>query len=194
LFYKHFDHPIEKVITGQAGVDALTFVNAESGYNYGVELEVRKNLDFLGDAMRNFSAFSNATLMQSRVQFNAAQTGSSNADNRPMLGQAPYVVNAGLSWNSASGWSATALYNVVGRRLAEGGSINLPDTYEEARNVVDVSLRVPLMQTLEAKFDAKNVLDDSYRTTQGHLANGTPNYALKYNAGRVFQLGVTWKP
>jgi hypothetical protein len=105
-----------------------------------------------------------------------------------------FVVNAGLSWNSASGWSATALYNVVGRRITEGGSIKLPDTYEEARNVIDVSLRVPLMQTLEAKFDAKNVLDDSYRTTQGHLANGTPNYALKYNAGRVFQLGVTWKP
>ena len=111
-----------------------------------------------------------------------------------MLGQAPYVVNAGLSWNSENGWSATALYNIVGRRLAEGGSINLPDTYEEARNVIDVSLRVPLMQTLEMKVDGKNLLDAEYRTTQGKLANGTPNYALRYTSGRIFQLGVTWKP
>ena len=194
VFYKHFDRPIEKVITAQTGADALTFVNAESGFNYGVELEARKNLDFLADGLAPFSAFTNVTLMRSQVQFGSDQVGSSNADHRPMLGQAPYVVNAGVSWNTAGGWSATALYNVVGRRVVEGGSIYLPDTYEEARSVIDVSLRIPLMQTLEVKADGKNLLNTAYRTTQGHLANGDPNYQLYYTAGRVFQMGVTWRP
>ncbi len=194
VFYKHFDHPIEKVITAQTGADALTYVNAESGHNYGVELEARKNLDFLGTGFAPLSAFTNVTLMTSRVQFSDNQVGSSNADNRPMLGQAPYVVNAGMSWNTASGWSATMLYNIVGRRVAEGGSINLPDTYEEARSVIDASVRIPLMQTLEVKVDGKNLLNTEYRTTQGRQANGDPTYALRYTSGRVFQMGVTWKP
>jgi outer membrane receptor protein involved in Fe transport len=194
VFYKHFDRPIEKVITATTGADALTYVNADRGHNYGLEIEARKSLDFLGQGLSPFSAFTNVTLMRSRVYFAEGQTGSSNADNRPMLGQAPYVVNAGVSWNTESGWNATALYNVVGRRVAEGGSINLPDTYEEARSVIDVSLRIPLMQTLEAKVDGKNLLNTAYRTTQGHLANGDPNYQLYYTAGRVFQMGVTWRP
>ena len=194
VFYKHFDRPIEKVITAQTGADALTYVNAESGHNFGIELEARKNLDFLGQGLSDFSAFTNVTLMRSRVYFGDDQVGSSNSDNRPMLGQAPYVVNAGVSWNTASGWSATALYNIVGRRVSEGGSISLPDTYEEARSVVDVSLRIPLMQTLEAKVDGKNLLNTAYRTTQGHFANGDPNYQLHYRAGRVFQMGITWRP
>jgi outer membrane receptor protein involved in Fe transport len=194
VFYKHFDRPIEKVISAQSSADALTFVNAREGYNYGIEIEARRNLDFFGSGFRSFSAFGNATLMRSRVTFEEGQTGSSNANQRPMLGQAPYVVNAGLAWNSATGWSATALYNIVGRRITEGGSINLPDAYEEARNVVDVSLRVPVAQTLEAKVDAKNLLNAEYRTTQGRLADGDPNYSLRYTSGRVFQLGVTWRP
>jgi outer membrane receptor protein involved in Fe transport len=194
VFYKHFDRPIEKVITATTGADALTFVNAQSGYNAGLEVELRKRLDFLGDAFRPFSAFSNVTVMRSRVRFAEGQIGSSNAAERPMLGQAPYVVNAGLSWNTSGGWSATALYNVVGRRVSEGGSIQLPDGYEEERHVVDFSLRVPVMQAIEAKFDAKNLLDAEYATTQGRRADGSPNYLSRYTAGRVFQLGVSWKP
>jgi len=194
VFYKHFDRPIEKVITAQTGADALTYVNAESGHNFGLEVEARKNLDFLGAGLSPLTAFTNVTVMQSRVYFGESQVGSSNSDNRPMLGQAPYVVNAGISWNTAGGWSATALYNIVGRRVAEGGSINLPDTYEEARSVIDASVRIPLMQTMEVKLDGKNLLNTEYRTTQGRQANGDPTYALRYTSGRVFQMGVTWKP
>ncbi|HEX7917889.1 MAG TPA: TonB-dependent receptor, partial [Gemmatimonadales bacterium] len=103
VFYKHFDHPIEKVPVANTGATALSFVNAREGYNVGLELELRKNLDFLGAAFGPFSAFSNVTLVRSRVSFDSGQTASANADKRAMLGQAPYVVNAGLAWNTASG-------------------------------------------------------------------------------------------
>ncbi|MBW8772943.1 MAG: TonB-dependent receptor, partial [Gemmatimonadetes bacterium] len=193
VFYKHFDHPIEKIISAQTGIGALTFVNAREGRNYGVEVEVRKNLDFLGDGFRTFTFFSNLTLMRSRVAFDSGQNGSANSDHRPMLGQAPYVVNTGLSWNTAGGWSATTLFNIVGRRLTEGGSIYLPDAYEEAHGLLDFSLRAPLVQNLELKFDAKNLLDPETRVTQGRTASGAKLDRLHYTSGRVFQFGMTYR-
>ena len=51
-FAKHFEDPIERVFVNQTGALANSFVNAESADNYGVELEVRKNLDFLSLGVR----------------------------------------------------------------------------------------------------------------------------------------------
>lgn len=62
-----------------------------------------------------------------------------------MVGQAGYVVNAGLGWTDGSGrWSATALFNVVGRRISEAGQEPLPDTYESARKVLDAFVQAPV--------------------------------------------------
>jgi hypothetical protein len=62
-----------------------------------------------------------------------------------MVGQAPYVVNTGLTYarpNSAA--SATVLYNVVGSRIAIAGLRGFPNVMERPRNLLDVSLRLPL--------------------------------------------------
>ena len=168
-------------------------MNAREGRNYGLEFELRKDLDFIGEGFRPFTIFSNLTLMQSRVSFDSAQNGSANSDHRPMLGQAPYVVNAGLSWNTSTGWSATTLFNIVGRRLTEGGSIYLPDAYEEAHGLLDFSLRAPLVRNLELKLDAKNLLDPETRVTQGRTADGEQLDRLHYTSGRVFQFGMTYR-
>ena len=61
-----------------------------------------------------------------------------------MVGQSEYVVNGGLTFATDGGFSATALYNVVGRRILEAGTGGLPDAYEEARHLVDVALQIPL--------------------------------------------------
>ena len=131
--------------------------------------------------------------MDSKVTLDAADIGASNATERPMLGQSPYVVNAGLGWNTGV-WSATVLYNIVGRRVVEGGSTLIPDAYEEARGVVDASLRFPIGVGFEGRLDAKNILDTPHRTTQGVLPDGSDNERLRYTAGRVFQVGMTYRP
>jgi TonB-dependent receptor len=186
VFAKDFDGPIEKVITGSTGGDALTFVNASGGRSYGVELEIRKNLLTLIPALAPFSVFGNATLMHSRIE-----PGSANLTNaeRPMVGQAPYVVNVGITYTAPRGSvSATVLYNVVGRRVYEAGSYPRPDAYEEARNLVDVSIQAQLFDRLTAKLDGKNLLDDPIHVTQGAVTR------LRYTTGRVFSLGLTWQP
>lgn len=189
VFAKQFDQPIERVIVGTTGASALSFVNADKANNYGVELEVRKNLGFLSTALQGLTAFSNTTIMRSRITPGNDSISSLTSSERPMVGQAGYVVNAGLGWTDGSGrWSATALFNVVGRRISEAGQNPLPDTYEEARKVVDVSLQAPLFQDLTLRLDGKNLLNAPYRFTQGDVTR------LKYYSGRVFGVGFQWRP
>jgi outer membrane receptor protein involved in Fe transport len=134
------------------------------------------------------SLFSNVTIMQSRVNLDTTQGLTVTDKTRRLVGQAPYVVNAGLSYSNLSGsTNATILYNVVGDRIFAAGVMPLPNIVEKARNVVDLSLRFPVMGSLSGRMDARNVLDARYRYMQGNLEREG------YNAGRSLSLGFSWK-
>lgn len=184
-FAKTFDQPIEKVIVGSTGGQALSFINAAGASNLGVEIELRKNLLTVAPALAPFTVFTNVTLMHSRIRPGDADL---NPD-RAMAGQAGYVVNAGLGYSSPNGLvNATVLYNVVGRRVAEAGTSLIPDAYEEARHLLDVSLQAPLPGGIALKLDGKNLFDAPVRITQSSLTR------LRYTTGRVFSIGLTWQP
>jgi outer membrane receptor protein involved in Fe transport len=105
-----------------------------------------------------------------------------------MVGQAPYVLNAGLSWSHpSSDASATLLFNRVGQRITEAGESPLPDIVEAPRNVLDASVRLPLVNTLSMRIDARNLLNASYRLSQGAVTRES------YEAGRVFSIGFAWQ-
>lgn len=187
VFGKFFDQPIERAIKPIAGQDVITFINAEKANNYGVELELRKRLAFLGDGGNGFTLFTNTTLMRSEITPGNTATISLTEAQRPMVGQSTYVVNAGLTWLSVErSWSATVLYNVVGKRIIEAGGTPLPDTYELERHVVDFSLQAPFFLGASLKVDGKNLLDTPYRQQQGEVMR------LRYKAGRSFGLGFRW--
>jgi outer membrane receptor protein involved in Fe transport len=185
VFAKWFDRPIERVIIPQAGALANGFVNADGGNNYGVEVEVRKGLGMLTTGVARLTAFANATLMQSEIDLGDNAAGLTNTQ-RPMAGQSEYVVNAGLTYTN--GLNATLLYNVAGRRIFEAGSGGLPDSYEEARHLIDVSLQFPIAGTLSGRADAKNLLDSPFRLSQGDIVRH------RYLLGRQFSLGFAWQP
>lgn len=187
VFYKHFDDPIEQVYLATSGTRLVSYLNAESGRNLGVELEVRKNLGSFVESLQPWSIFGNLTLMESDVTIPG--DGVAISANRALVGQAPYVVNGGLSWLSGSGrWSSTVLYNVVGRRIVSAAENPLPNVYEEPRHSLDVSLRFPVMGALSGKLDAKNLLDYETRLTQG---TATKEF---YYSGRRFTVGLSWQP
>lgn len=188
LFAKRFDQPIERVYRA-AGASSrfIGFVNAESAENYGVELEARKGLAFMGRLFEPFSVFSNLTLMRSEIDLGANQSAATNPQRR-MVGQAPYVLNAGLAYASASGsTSATILLNRVGDRIEAAGDLPLPDVVQQQRSVMDFSLRFPVLGSLSGRFDAKNLLDEPYKSVQGTV---TREY---WRSGRTFQFGLSWK-
>ena len=189
LFAKRFASPIERVYRA-AGASSrfVGFVNAESAENYGVELEARKSLAFAGRFFEPLSVFSNLTLMKSEIDLGANQSAATNPRRR-MVGQAPYVLNVGLAYGSASGrTSATILFNRVGDRIEAAGDLPLPDVVQQARSVVDFSLRFPVIGALSGRFDARNLLDEPYESVQGTV---TREY---WKSGRTFQFGMMWKP
>jgi len=184
LFAKRFHDPIERVYLATSGTAIVTFVNARSAENYGVELEARKELGSLAPWLERVTAFTNATLMHSRIDI-GTDLSSRTGDRRPMVGQAPYVLNAGLTYTGPENRaSATLLYNVVGRRIVSAAEAPLPDAYEQPRHVLDFSLRLPLRRSWDLKLDAENLLDSPYEVRQGDVLR---EY---YHQGRSLSLGV----
>lgn len=187
LFAKDFELPIERVYQGTSGTRIITYVNAKGASNYGVELEARKSLAILSGSLRPFTLFTNATIMRSSIEIDP-NAGAITNPNRSMVGQAPYVLNAGLTWSHPrSAASATILFNRVGERITEAGESPLPDIIEAPRNVLDASLRLPLLHTLSMRLDGRNLLDAPYRITQGSVTRES------YFAGRVFSIGFSWQ-
>ena len=189
VFAKNFDKPIERVYQSTSGQHIVFYTNAQSARNYGVELEARKSLSFLIPALERLQGFTNLTFMQSNITLSPDTRASATNKSRRMVGQAPYVVNGGLTYlASANGASATILYNRVGPRIQAAGDIPLPDVVEEARDALDFSLRLPVAGAFSARFDAKNLMDAPYTVRQGTVTRD------EFRAGRTVQAGLIWRP
>jgi len=190
LFAKKFDLPIERVYRAAgSGTRTVFYTNAKSADNFGAELEARKNLDFLVSALEPLTLFTNVTVMKSTIRLFPNTEASATNLNRRMVGQAPFVLNAGLTYTSNTGASsATLLFNRVGDRIDAAGDSPLPDVIERARNVMDFSLRLGLTNSLVLRADAKNILDSPYRVTQGTATRE------EYRTGRVIQAGFQIRP
>jgi TonB-dependent receptor len=185
LFAKRFDQPIEERYLARSGTDTRTFQNAASAENEGIEVEASVGAGRLARALEPLSLSSNVTLMRSRVD-----TGNGNDAERAMVGQAPYVVNTGLTWSSFDrGWSGTLLYNVVGERIvnARASGATVSDVVEQPRHLLDMSLRLPLRGNASGKLDLKNLLDAPVEVRQGSIVRNT------YRTGRSLSLGVSWR-
>jgi TonB-dependent receptor len=187
-FAKRFDHPIEPIDVATSGASQLSFINAESAFNYGVEVELRKGLDFLTPAFQPLALFTNVTLMKSRINTSNSGLSALTNDERPMVRQAPYVVNAGLSYASPSSpVSVTLLYNVVGERITAAAVTPVSvDTYERPRHQLDFSVRFPVVGAMSGKLDATNLLNSAREERQGDVVR------YRYTTGRSVSLGFSW--
>ena len=80
------------------------------------------------------------------------------------------------------------MYNVVGSRILEAGTLPIPDAYERPRHMVDLALQFPVIANTSFKIQAKNLLDAPYRLEQAGITR------LRYTSGRVLSFGATWQP
>lgn len=183
VFAKYFDKPIEQRYIGTSGTDVLSFENAESATNYGVEFDLTHQLGWVSPLLEPWSVFGNVTLMQSRVK------GETGTLDRAMVGQAPWVVNSGIAYSGEGGFAANLLYNVVGPRIANARSsgVDVEDVTEEPRHVLDLSLRLPLVGNGSAKADFRNLLDSPYELIQGTIVRE------HYRTGRSISVGLSWQ-
>lgn len=204
LFYKHFRNPIEWTYTVAGGTDLIySYLNAEGANNYGVELDIRKQLDFL--RMPQFSVSLNASWIKSKVEFSEG----SKETNRPMQGQSPYLVNLGLFWNSdqqssknAKGWSAALLYNTIGKRLIGVGrsvgsgttEVRVPDSYEMPRHQLDLNIGKRIGH-FDLRLSVRDLLAQKVQFKQFEQtpSGETEQITRSFKPGRTFLLSVSYK-
>jgi outer membrane receptor protein involved in Fe transport len=149
-FYKAFDKHIE-LVTYDVATNNVKPRNAGDSKVYGVELELRKRLDFVGPLFTGFSFGTNISIARSEVDLHAvyvndsepktseyesrkmnARDGETVKDTRPMGGQSPYLINGYLNYSDSEGkMNINLSYNVQGESLLIIGVGAVPDVYAQ---------------------------------------------------------------
>lgn len=198
-FYKNFTNPIESVFEGSN--NDLSFSNAESAYSTGVEIEVKKSLDRLTDSkfFNKINLVFNGAFIYSRVKFGANVIEQS--DNRPLQGQSPYIINAGINYNdSKNNTQINLLFNVIGKRIyAVGNNIaaGYPDWYEMPRNVLDLTFSKEVYKNFILKGGITDILNNKNLILQdgnkdGEFNSSSDQVIQSFSPGRVYALGVVY--
>lgn len=184
IFYKNFENPIEVMFL--PGVNRIqTFDNAKAANNFGFELEGRVGARHFSRTLRRFTVLSNLTLIQSEIELDERNKGIQTSASRPLQGQSPYVVNMQLQYDhSTLGFSSTVLYNIVGKRITEVGTNDIPDTYEQPFGQLDFVASQRLAKNYSINFRARNLLDPEIESTQGD------EVVRSQKRGRVFQINL----
>ncbi|MEO1053187.1 MAG: TonB-dependent receptor [Bacteroidota bacterium] len=148
-FYKTLQNPIEIV---RSSTDARNIIprNVGDGEIIGVELEVRKNLDFISPAFENFLISANVTYTDSQIDIDAeeledrqqrAREGETISTTREFLGQSPLITNVSLNYNSfTNGWQGSLAFNRQSSTLAVTGGNFAPDTFTVPFNSLNLNV------------------------------------------------------
>ena len=166
-FYKYFADPIEQTYREAGSGLQYTYHNADHAKAFGVEVDIKKHLDFIG--LKDLSFVFNGAYIHSKVYF---PEGSFERD-RAMQGQSPYLINTGLFYqNDTKGLSASVLYNRIGKRIetvgvpAQNPNDDIPDIYEMPRNSLDLSFSKKLGNYVELKAGVKDLLNSKIEYKQ----------------------------
>jgi len=207
VFYKSFSKPIE-IVPFVTLVGAFQPRNVGDGEVSGIELELRKNLDFLSTSMKNFTFSSNLTLTQSRIKLSNteyasrlenARTGQSIDNYRDMAGQAPYIVNGGISYNGGengfwNGLEAGIYYNVQGQTLEIVGIVDRPDIYSKPFHSLNINANKSFGKDKRMQIGLKidNLLNAKKESVFVSY-EAQDQYFTKLNQGTTFQVRFGYK-
>jgi len=204
-FYKDFTNPIELVNrTGTSGAPELYYTNVPGVTTFGGEIEYRFNLGFLSKKENHklwdqLTINLNASLIKSRVDIGDSLFGQNEyPDGRPLQGQSPYIINAGIYYQSLDKkWAFSAAYNRVGQRIYIVGNEQEPSVWENGRNLLDFQLVRNFGDKFEMRLNVKDALanelvffqdlnknqkfDAGDNTWQNITFGQTVSLSLKYN-------------
>ena len=201
VFYKNIQDPIATAFQPLAPNAEITWLNQENAQVFGVELEARKNLGFIG--LNDFTLGTNLTFVQSEIQIEESElniirtldpgrvTELASTGTRPLFAQSPFLINAYLNYaNENNGWQASLNFNVFGSRMVVVSQRAVPDVYEKPRPALDFTLKKSLNERWKVSLRARNLLNPDYRQ-EIDFRSSTAVYDLS-NRGRTFSLGVTY--
>nr|WP_233166805.1 TonB-dependent receptor [Pedobacter sp. ASV2] len=201
-FYKQFNNAIESLNEDYNSTRTITYFNSKEATVYGLELEIRKSLDFItqSDFLKNTTVYANLALIKSKVT-NPENSGITFIESsRQMVGQAPYTVNAGLQhafFNDKMNFNI--LYNRVGRRILAAGGSRFPSIWEAPRDVIDLQLSLKVIKNKgEIKFNAGDILNNNTTfyydmdMNKKYEANGKDETINRYKLGSNYSIAFSY--
>ncbi|HPD94530.1 MAG TPA: TonB-dependent receptor [Tenuifilaceae bacterium] len=198
IFYKQFYNPIENAQIPVAGGSGSQFQykNVDKSTLYGAELEVRKYLGSKDSWLHHLKAAANFSYIYAFVKVTADELQSirswnpNASDTRPMYDQAPYTINASLSYeNTDKGWESSINFNMSGKRLIVY-QIDLPSIYLQPTPDLNITVKKTFSKNYSIRFSAKNILNNAY-AEEMKLGSNT-YYTTKYRLGRSYSLSITY--
>ena len=200
-FYKKFIDPIE-MVQFATQVGSFQPRNVGDGEVLGGEFEFRLSLAKLAAQLSNFSLQGNFTYVESRVRLSNteygsrvenARTGQTISEYRDMAGQAPYIVNAGLSYDGGhegfwKNFEAGLFYNVQGSTLVYVGIADRPDIYSKPFNSLNFNANKKFGKgdRMQLGFKVKNILNQvdesvfkSYEADEQYFTRLSPGVKFK---------------
>ncbi len=194
-FYKQFEKPIvETVVQTSADACQVRFQNAEMADNYGLEVELRKSLDFLPGFFRDLSLGANFTYVESNVEIDPALGDFPEGLN--LQAQSPYLFNSSLIYdNTAASFRGALFLNYFSNRIAMYGltstSTLQPNIIERGRITVDTKFSLGFMEHLSLTVSGKNltnaVTEFFHETSVGRAITGS------HRPGMSISLGVGYE-
>ena len=175
-FYKKFINPIEIVQYATTQKGSFQPRNVGNGTVLGIETEIRQNLNLFGEIFKNLTLTANISVTKSSIELSLTEY-SSRVENartdqtidkyRVMEGQAPYIVNTGISYKGGDkgfwdGFEAGLYYHVQGITLQYVGIADRPDIYSLPFNSLNLNANKVLGKAKRTRIGLKieNLLND----------------------------------
>lgn len=213
VFYKHFNNTIENYIYADGSAYEIKPINYKSARNIGVEIEIRKKLDFLSKSsfLKNMSFYANVAYIDSKVKIDdtAFFIRGQRQTERVLSGQSPFVINTSLGYTSTNGkFNMNLLYNVIGQRLYLVGQGRIGNVYEMPRNLLDFQVSYAVSKRSEFRLNIKDLINNPVRFyfdqemdkkfgevgfADGKIDPDKDWLLQSYKPGRTFSLTYTYK-
>ncbi len=200
-FYKKFKDPIEQVVRFY-GNRSYSFQNVNGATNYGVEFEFRVKPAVLLKANENsifnsFTVFSNLAFIHSKVDVGNIISVSDSV--RPLQGQSPYVLNAGVQFiDEKTGIGITGVFNQVGDRIDRVGDYNYFNIIESKRELVDLQFSKLFFKKAEIRFTVNDLMNKKSIfywdvNENNRYDEGTDQYIEKRKYGVGYSVSFSYK-
>lgn len=209
VYRKTIENPIEGIVQigNDGGSRTIYNMNSHDAKLWGVEMELYKNLSFLGEGenLKRIYFYGNAAFNKTKVTgyVNIDGTGGLYEVNRPLYGQSPYNYNLGLDYvGDRLGFSIR--HNATGDQYILVGfdydaeEIRMPYAVTDAQ----VSYKFFKDKNLELKCGVKNLLDspietynnaNSYTRLNEHFVNPRDRFHLGAGATNKYDEDIDRK-
>jgi outer membrane receptor protein involved in Fe transport len=197
-FYKRFTNTVEQVVTRLTPFREVSYVNAKEANNYGVEFEARLSLARFSEKLAPITIFGNYAIIRSVVKND--DTALFQFTERPLSGQSPYVLNAGIQYSNAEkAFDLMLSVNRIGRRIQILASSERQFIWENPRTVVDFSITKTLFKKLQMRLTAGDLLAQDLTWYEDLNLNGkfdegadAKTFNFKYGRTVSFSLNYTF--